>query len=324
MSKLKQNMSQIGAGLLISGAACTQVAAAPSPVELVEALNGVFGKHSGARASHAKGLCAQGRFFPNREALTVTEGTLWHEKQVPLQARFSVGGGNPRASDKGKTVRGLALHIGKDWDLVLMSAPVFMVATPEEFVGFMQARQADPATGKPNPERVKAFNAATPSTQGQIAYLEKAPVPASYAQTPYWGVNAFVLTNGKGEKVHGRWRVEPKAGHVGLSAEQMAQLGDDFLTPELTQRLSNGHVEFNLWLQLAQKGDDVKNPSIAWPTTNPEVRMGQIAITALNNTCEPTMFNPALLPQGMSVSEDPTLLVRAGSYGVSLGRRSKP
>ncbi|WP_310628766.1 catalase family peroxidase [Limnohabitans sp.] len=322
MSNFKKNISQLGAGLLIGSAACAQTP--PSAVELVDALNGVFGKQAGTRASHAKGMCAQGAFHPDAQALTVTEGPLWHKKQVPLQARFSVGGGNPKASDKGKTVRGLALHIGSDWDLVLMSAPVFMVATPEEFVGFMQVRQPDPATGKPNPERVKSFNSATPSTQAQIAFLEKAPIPASYAQTPYWGVNAFVMTNAQGKKIHGRWRAEPKAGYVGLTPEQLAQANDDFLVQELTQRLGNGPVVFNLWLQLAQSGDDVKNPSIAWPATNPEVRMGQIEITGLNNTCEPTLFNPAVLPKGMALSEDPTLLVRAGSYGVSLGRRAKP
>ena len=258
------------------------------------------------------------------QALTVTEGPLWHKKQVPVQARFSVGGGNPKASDKGKTVRGLALHIGQDWDLVLISAPVFMVATPEEFVGFMQARQPDPTTGKPNPERVKAFNSATPSTQAQIAFLEKAPIPASYAQTPYWGVNAFVLTNAKGQHVLGRWRIEPTAGHVGLSPDQLAHASVDFLNPELTQRLKHGPVVFNLWLQLAQQGDDVKNPSVAWPASTPEVHMGQIEITSFDTACEPTMFNPAVLHKGIAVSEDPTLLVRAGSYGVSLGRRSKP
>jgi len=249
---------------------------------------------------------------------------LWRQKQVPLQARFSVGGGSPNASDKGKTVRGLAMHIGKDWDLVLLSSPVFMVATPEEFIAFMNARRPDPATGKSDPARVKAFNDVTPSTQAQIAYLSKTPVPASYAQTPYWGVNAFVLTKSNGESVHGRWRVEPKAGRLGLTEEQLNQTSDDFLGPELMQRLSTDPVVFSLWLQVAQKGDDIKDPSVAWPDTNPQVRMGEIEITSIDNGCHSSMFNPALLPKGISLSADPTLQVRAGAYGVSLGRRNAP
>ena len=34
----------------------------PTPEALVDALNAVFGRHKGLRASHAKGLCAEGRF----------------------------------------------------------------------------------------------------------------------------------------------------------------------------------------------------------------------------------------------------------------------
>lgn len=321
MSRFTENITLLASSLLVGGAACAQ-APQPSAVELVDALNGVFGKHAGARASHAKGMCAQGTFRPNAQALSVTQGPLWQQAQVPLQARFSVGGGNPQASDKSKTVRGLSLHIGQNWDLALLSAPVFMVATPAEFVGFMDARRPDPATGKPDPARVKAFNDATPSTKAQIAYLGKTPVPASYAQTPYWGVNAFVFTNAKGHSVHGRWRAEPKAGQTGLTDAQLSPIHDNFLAPELTQRLDSGPVVFTLWLQLAQQNDDVKNPTVAWPDTNPAIQMGQIDITAINGSCEPTMFNPALLPEGMALSEDPVLQVRAASYAVSLGRRT--
>ena len=336
MSGFDKSIQHVGAGLLAASAAWAQSATPintpvqpSSPlqtnaVELVDALKGVFGKQAGARASHAKGLCVAGHFFPDAQAAQVTHGPLWSQRQVPVQGRFSVGGGNPKASDKAKTVRGLALAIGPDFDLVTLSAPVFMVSTPEEFVAFMAARQPDPATGKPDVARVKAFNDKTPSTQAQIAYLSQAPVVASYAQSPYWGVNAFRFTNAQGNTVHGRWRLEPRAGHVGLTDAQLAELDDHFLAPELKQRLAQGPAVFNVWLQLAGEKDDVKNPAQAWPAGNPEVRMGQIVLTTLDNSCESRMFNPAHLPKGIALSDDPTLQVRAGSYGVSLARRLTP
>jgi catalase len=323
MSLIMKTVQQVTVGLLVGSAAMVH-AAPPTAVDLVDSLNSVFGKHAKARASHAKGICVMGHFSPDAQALQVTQGAFWLQEKVPMQGRFSVGGGNPQASDKGKTVRGFAMHLGKEWDLVTLSAPVFMVATPEEFVDFLAARQPDPATGKPDPIRVKAFNEKTPSSKAQIDFLNKAPVPASYGQVAYFGVNAFKFTNAQGKQVHGRWRIEPRAGQVGLTDAQLASLNDGFLLPELTERLKHGTVEFNLWLQLAEPQDDVKNPSVAWSTANPEVRMGQIVVAALDNTCEPTMFNPAVLPKGMALSEDPTLQVRAGSYGVSLGRRLQP
>lgn len=321
MSKFKNKLSQLGAGLLMGSAACAQ-SGLPFPGELVDALQGVFGHHPGTRASHAKGVCARGLFRPSPEAHAVTASPLWEQVEVGVQARFSVGGGHPAASDKGKSVRGLSLHMGPDWDLVLISAPVFMVATPEEFVRFMAARRPDPHTGKPDAARVQAFNQATPSTRAQIDYLARTPVPASYAQTPYWGVNAFVFTNRQGQQVHGRWRAEPRAGRVGLTEAQLSQQGDDFLAQELSDRLRPGPVTFDLWLQLALSGDDVSNPTVAWGERNPQINMGQIAITELDNACDPSMFNPALLPPGMGLSDDPTLVVRAAAYAESLGRRT--
>lgn len=321
MNKMTKIITQISTGLLVGGIANAQTT--PTSPELVDALNGVFGKHAGARASHAKGVCVQGFFHPDtHQAQNVLASPLWQNNNaVPVTARFSIGGGNPKVSDKAKTVRGFALHIGSDLDLVLISAPVFMVSTPEEFIGFMAARNPDPITGKPDPEKIKAFNEATSSTKAQIKYLEETPVPASYAQSYYYGVNAFEFTNAKGHKSYGRWIFVPKSGSAGLTQEQLNNLDDNFLLPELSARLKQGPITFEVKLQLAKDGDNIKDPSIAWADSNPQVRMGEVEIKDLNNTCEPTMFNPALLPKGISMSEDPTLLVRTAAYGVSLGRR---
>lgn len=296
----------------------------PSSAELVGALNQVFGKHR-ARASHAKGLTFRGYFEPNTNAKQITSATLFQQSKLPLSGRFSVGGGNPEAPDKGKTVRGLALHLGEQLDLVMLSTPVFMVATPEEFVGFLQARRPDPATGKPDPEKVKAFNAATPSTKAQIDYLEQTPVPASYVSTAYWGVNAFRFQSAQGE-VHGRWRAEPAAGRVGLTAEQLTKLGDHFLADELKQRLSQSPAVFDLFIQVAEAGDDVVNPTVQWPASRKEVNMGRIVVETLDGGGEQgdiaaSVFDPAKLPAGIAMSADPTLLVRSGAYVVSKQQR---
>jgi catalase len=309
----------IGAGLLATGSAHAQA----SPTELVDALNGAFGKHPGVRASHAKGVCVTGHFVPSPNALAVTHGPLWGATSLPLVGRFSVGGGNPKASDKGKTVRGFALSVDEQWHLVGISAPAFMVATPQEFMGFMAARQPDAVTGQPDVERIKAFNAKTPSTRAQIAYLEKAPVPASYAQARYWGVNAFRFTNAQGLQQYGRWRLEPQAGLKGLGTEDVAQLSDDFLESELHHRLAIAPAGFDVMLQLATPQDNVTDPSMPWPSSNPEVKLGEALVTGLTKGCEAMMFNPALLPAvGIGLSDDPILQARAGAYAVSLARRS--
>lgn len=142
---------------------------------LIDALNTIFGRHEGYRASHAKGLGVKGVFIP-----TDTPGDikvpLLHNRQT-VKARFSVGGGKPGISDKSPTVRGIGLRIGDgdgSWGLTMISAPVFFANSAEQFRAFLAARQPDPVLGGPNPERVKAFNAANPNTLPHQHYLAPA------------------------------------------------------------------------------------------------------------------------------------------------------
>ncbi len=97
--------------------------------------------------------------------------------------------------DKAKgPARGMAFSVNAadgDSEFVFISAPVFFAKTPEQVIGFLQVRAPDPATGKPDPEKVKAFAAANPETTRQGAYFNSKPIAAGYAYTGYFGVNTF-------------------------------------------------------------------------------------------------------------------------------------
>lgn len=316
----------LGASLLTAFTWGGAHAQAPTPEQSVDALKGVFGAHPGARASHAKGVCAAGTFLPNANAKAITTAPFLQREATPMIGRFSVGGGNPKASDKGKSVRGLAVRFdagsASPTDLVMISAPVFFVSKAEHFIPFLEARRPDPATGKPDGARVKAFNEAHPDTKPQIDYLASAPVPASYGSAPYWAVNAFRFTNAHGNTVHGRWRAEPVAGRQGLSEEQLKSLPDDFLAGELEHRLKKAPVEFDLWVQVAGPGDALNDPTVQWPADRPEHNVGRLRFDKFEaQACDQVMFNPVSLPKGIAPSDDSTLLMRLPAYGVSLSRR---
>ena len=100
------------------------------PEDLVNALNGVFGAHAKMRAAHTKGICVKGNFTPTAEAAALSKSPVF-AAPVPLVGRFSLGGGNPMASDGQKdNVRGIAMHFqlpdGGTSDLLLISAPIFV------------------------------------------------------------------------------------------------------------------------------------------------------------------------------------------------------
>ena len=117
----------------------------PRPDQLVDALNGVFGKHPGDRAAHTKGICLTGVFTPSADAPSLSKAPQF-AKAVPIIARFSLGGGNPQAPDNAQdNVRGLAIKFdlgnGASSDLVMISAPVFFAKTPALFVELLQLRR---------------------------------------------------------------------------------------------------------------------------------------------------------------------------------------
>lgn len=71
------------------------------PNRVVDAFEGAFGQHAGFRRSGAKGVCAVGEFVGNAEGRALSTASAFSGRPVPVVARFSVGGGNPRAPDKG-------------------------------------------------------------------------------------------------------------------------------------------------------------------------------------------------------------------------------
>lgn len=327
---MKRIMSTaVAAALAATFLPATSQAQMSQPQEQVDALEGLFGKHAGFRRSGAKGLCASGYLVGNAVARTLSSAAVFNGDKVPVVARFSLGGGNAKASDKSRSVRGLALQVnganGEQWLSANISAPVFFVARPEQFAPFLQARTPDPATGKPDAAKLKAFNDANPETLRQAAYLAKAPIPASYATVGYWGANAFEFVNAKGESQFVRWQFVPEQGLLGLTEEQLKTLPDDFLADELRKRVAAAPMAYDFKLQLAEPGDVLTDSTQTWPDERRVVTAGKLVIdrveAGVGGACEKITYNPLVLPRGIKASADPLLTARAAPYAVSLGRR---
>lgn len=301
------------------------------PVAAIDALEGTFGVHAGARRSHAKGVCVTGSFQGTADGRALSSASLFSGVSHPIVGRFSVGGGNPRATDKGRSVRGLAFEAALPNNEVfvttMLSAPVFFVAKPEHFAPFIASRRPDPATGMPDPARVRAFNEAHPDTKPQIDYLAAAPIPASYAAVNYWGVHAFRFIDANRTVRNVKWSFEPVGGTLGLTAEQIASLPNDFLIEEIAGRVQRGPVAFDMVAQIGEAGDDVTNPTVTWPATRAKRTVGRLTIarvdTAATAACVAKNFDPNLLPRGIEASDDPVLQARSAPYAVSVQRRTQ-
>ncbi len=304
----------------------------PSPEDTINALNGVFGRHSKERSSHAKGFCAAGQFNPSSRAKDFSSTPLFAGPPMPVTARFSIGGGNPQASDKGRSVRGIGVRFHlpnkEELDLVMISAPVFFAATPKQFVEFLKVRTADPTTGQKDPEKIKAFNNANPNVMAHLNYVSQTPPPASYATTPYFSTHAFLFQSQGDQERAARWSLQPTDGFQGLTEEQEQSFPNSFLEKEMRDRLTKAPARWDLLLQVAEDGDPLTDPTALWPEERRQVKVGQLIIdrwveAGTAHDCTGFVYDPNNLPSGIGPTDDPILAIRRPAYGVSFSRRSQ-
>jgi catalase len=299
------------------------------PNRFVDGLEAAFGKFEGFRRSGAKGICADGEFVGSAEGRALSTASAFSGRAVPVIVRFSVGGANPNAPDNSKSQRNMALQFnlpdGELWQMGNISAPVFSVATPTQFMASLESQRLDPSTKAPDAAKVKAFTDAHPEALQQGRYFASQPVPASFGSVNYWGVHAFGFVNERSHTQWGKWVFEPTGGTVGLSDEESKAKGPTFLVRELRERVQAGTVAFDFMVQLAQPGDRIDIAVVPLPADRTKVNLGRLRITTVSpdatGPCLTILFNPMLLPNGVEASSDPLLSARSAPYSIGVARR---
>jgi catalase len=303
--------------------------AKPVTEQLVDTMTKLaHGPYKGFRANHAKGVMAEGSFQPSAEAASISKAPHLQDAASPITVRFSNATGVPTIADtdgsampKGMAIR-FTLPDGSPSDIVALSVNGFPVATPEEFLGLLNA-VAESGPGAPSPSPVQQFLGSHPAAAKFVTTPK--PVPVSFATQPFFGVNAFAFTNAQGETRYGRYRIIPVAGAQYLSQEDAARQAPNYLMDELPARLAKGEVQYRLLVQLAEQGDTVDDATAVWPDDRKVVELGVLTLKApVTNGREvekTVMFNPLTVPDGIAPSNDPVLLARPAAYAVSYGRR---
>lgn len=133
-------------GITLASAAEPEV----TPDQVVTSIENVFGVTPGQRRNHIKGICAAGQFVGiHKAAVAYTRSALFSGKPVPVVARFSLAGGNPKAPDTAKSPRGMALEFSlpnnEIQHMTMLNVPVFGAARPSTFYDQMVALKPDPA-----------------------------------------------------------------------------------------------------------------------------------------------------------------------------------
>jgi catalase len=299
----------------------------PVEVQIVDAMNKVFGQHPGFRANHAKGIVAEGSFKASPDAAALSKAALFTGAAIPVTVRFSDATGLPAIPDGAPPANphGIAIkyHLpdGSDTDMVINSLKFFPVSNGVDFRDLLLAVSVSPPDA-PKPTKLDEFVASHPSVPAAFATVV---TPDSFADEEYYGVNAFVLVNKEGARQAVRYRMTPER-IVHLEPADAAKRAPDFLMAELPERLKRGAVTFHLRAQIAASGDPTSDATRPWPEDRKLVELGVLTIDkAVANSAEAEkalLFVPGLLTDGIEQSDDPLIDVRDGAYAESFSRRS--
>ena len=326
-------LAAIGAVLAAIGCAFVYVAGfvAPhrlTPQRIVNTFEANAGVHPGFRRNHAKGVCVSGYFEGNGQASDISRADVFKAVRTPVIGRFAIPGGDPSAPDASVPVRSMALDFklpdGQQWRTGMNNTPVFIVNTPQAFYAQLVASKPDPATGKPDPAKLKAFFAAHPETGPFLSWVKGHPPSSSFGNAAYYGINAFRAIDANGKTHFVRWSMVPETPYAPVTAEEKSQ--HDFLDTELRDRLASGPLRWHLILTVAKPDDQTTDATQAWPEDRPHIDAGTLVIeresAQSDGDCRDINYDPTILPDGLKPSADPLLAARSSAYAVSYNRRT--
>jgi catalase len=296
-----------------------------SPNDLVGALHTAFGEHH-ARAVHTKGVMVEGTFTPDHGAVAYTSAPIFSGGPLQVKARFSLFAGVPDIpdTDNGAAPTGIAMRIlaadGSSYDLASDQHDGFIVATSDEFATFLRAVGAS-GPGTPHPTPVEQFLAKHPESKH---FVETLTSPASYATATFFGINSFKWTNAGGKASYVRYRYVPRAGEHYLKPAELKAQGPNYLQDDMVARVKKGPVIFDWYAQIAEPGDKIENPAIAWPGTRKLVKLGTFTFDHLPDdpTAEDKRFTVLVgQPHPGIEPADPMLVLRNKAYPLSFKDR---
>src|SRR5579862_244923 len=283
------------------------------------------GAHPGYRINHAKGIVLTGTFVPSPGATAISRAPHLSAPSTPVIVRFSdptgvpnIPDNNPNAWPKGIAVR-FTFPTGAYTDIVSVAHNGFVVGTGEDFAAFLDAAIATKPTS-PHPNAIEQFLGTHPNAKKFVT--DPHPMPVSYETETYYGENAFIFVNAKGEKHAGRTRIVPVDGDKWLDDAAAAKTPPNYLIDQFPKRLP---FKMKVMVQLANPGDPTNDGSVVWPDDRKLVELGVITITTVapnNAALEKSLaFNPIYLCDGITLSDDPLPVIRSAVYALSVAHR---
>lgn len=286
------------------------------PVRAIDRLRATFGGPDRHRTLHAKGRFYAGTFTATPEAAALGRAGHLAGDPVPVVVRWSNAGGDAGVPDKVPDIRGMAVKFrlpdGTETDLLGQTSRRFPTDSPEEFVAMTEASRHQatfPLFLLRHPRMVPAI----------LDGLRSKAVssPRSFTERTYYPIHAYGWRDADDRLSWVRYIFIPQ------DTAPLAQAfgGPDRLFEEMSARLAQGPVRYDVHLQVAGPGDDPHRATSVWKHAR-ELLGGTIEVTEELPDQDPLVFDPARVVDGIELSDDPILRYRPSAYSESISRRT--
>ena len=294
-----------------------------TPQEMVTALTQPRGPALGHRRNHAKGICFTGTFEANGNGTMLSKAQVFEPGRYSVVGRFNIAGSDPHTPDPMAQVRGLGIRIttpdGQECRSAMIDAPVFAAPTPQAFFALLSA-----STSK-DPNAFKEYSAEHPEILTFGAWAKSHPRTESWAEDRFNSLDSFAFINASGSIHVVRWSFVPSLRPVLLSPEDLAKRHSNFLAEDITRRVETGPSRWELLITVANPGDPTADPTKPWPADRRTVDVGTLIVKQIepeaDGPCRDINYDPAVLPPGITTSDDPFPAARSAAYRVSYDSR---
>lgn len=291
----------------------------------IDGFRAVFGNHPGFRKNHAKGVAVTGYFDGNGNGNELSTAKVFGEGRTPVAGRFSLTGGNPVVADTPSAARGLGLAFGlpgrDQWRTATLNLPVFPDNSPRGFYDRLLASKPVAGTGKPDPDAMARFLAAHPETAAALAIIKGQPPTPGFADSTFWGLNAFYLVDPSDRRTPVRWSFVPMQ-----AALPAAPAGNDALFDALVRQLRSAPLRWQLQLVVGAPSDPVDDATLPWSSDRRVIDAGTLTLTTAETegpgNARDVNFDPLILPAGIEPTGDPLLSARSSVYAASYRART--
>jgi catalase len=189
------------------------------------------------------------------------------------------------------------------------------------------ASTPDPATGKPDPAKMGALMTKHPETAKAFQFIGSQPPPASpeFADTTYNSLNAFRFINSQGVVTPVRWSMVPIQSSPPTNSSASSSTDTNALFDALISDIHRHSLQWHLIVTVGQPGDPTADATLPWPPDRQKVEVGTLTIDHVeSDDTSPVRnltFDPLILPNGITGSDDPLLSTRSATYAESFTRR---